>query len=72
MNEIKIYRIKGEIRKKKFFEPMTFIQEVAAVKKNHALQQVYTLMGSRHRAKRNQIIIESIEETPIGESNKEV
>jgi ribosomal protein L20A (L18A) len=67
MSEVKVFRVKGEIRKKQFFEPMVFTQEVAATKEKHAVERVYATMGSRHRAKRNQIAILSIEEIPAAE-----
>ena len=67
MSEVKVFRVKGEIRKKQFFEPMIFTQEIAATKEKHAVERVYAIMGSRHRAKRNQIAIQSIEEVPAGE-----
>jgi ribosomal protein L20A (L18A) len=64
MSEVKVFRVKGEIRKKQFFEPMVFTQDIAATKEKHAVERVYTIMGSRHRAK---IAIQSIEEVPAGE-----
>jgi large subunit ribosomal protein LX len=68
MSENKIYKITGEIMKKHFFEPMTFSKEIAATKESHALEKVYAEMGSRHRAKRFQIKIESIKELTGEES----
>ena len=62
MSEIKIFRVTGEINKQKFFMPMAFSQEIHAAKMEHAVERVYTEMGSRHRAKRNQITIFSVEE----------
>jgi large subunit ribosomal protein LX len=59
---VKHYRIKGEIMKKKFFEPLTFNKLVAANKKEQALEKIMSEMGSRHRAKRYQITIFSVEE----------
>lgn len=59
---VKEFRIRGEIIKEKFFEPLTFNKVVAASKKEHALEKIYSEMGSRHRAKRFQITIHSIEE----------
>jgi large subunit ribosomal protein LX len=58
----KIFRVKGEIMKKHFFEPLTFDKLVSATKKDHAVEKVYSEMGSRHRAKRHQISINSVEE----------
>jgi len=62
MSETKVFRVTGEVNKQKFFIPMTFSQEIRAAKMEHAVEQVYTEMGSRHRAKRNQITIFSVEE----------
>jgi large subunit ribosomal protein LX len=62
LSENKVFRITGEVNKKKFFEPMRFSKEVLASKKEHALEKIYTEIGSRHRAKRKQIIIHNIEE----------
>ena len=58
----KIFRVKGEIMKKHFFEPLTFDKLVSAAKEEHALEKVLSEMGSRHRAKRHQISIHSVEE----------
>ena len=62
MSDSKVYRVTGEINKQKFFIPMAFSQEIRAVKMEHAVERIYTEMGSRHRAKRNQITIFSVEE----------
>ena len=59
---VKVYRVQGEIMKKHFFEPLTFNTVVSAVKQEHAVERVYTELGSRHRAKRNEIKITSISE----------
>lgn len=58
---VKHYRVKGEIMKKKFFEPLTFNKLIAASKEEHAVEQILKEMGSRHRAKRHQITIQSVE-----------
>jgi large subunit ribosomal protein LX len=62
MSMTKIFRVTGEVNKKKFFLPMTFSQEIRAAKMEHAVERIYTEMGSRHRAKRNQITIFKVEE----------
>ncbi len=62
MSETKVFRVTGEVNKQRFFIPMTFSQEIRAAKMEHAVEQVYTEMGSRHRAKRNQITIFGVEE----------
>ena len=62
MSETKVFRVTGELNKKKFFTPMAFSQEIKAAKMEHAVERVYTDMGSHHRAKRSQITIFSVEE----------
>jgi large subunit ribosomal protein LX len=62
MSDRKTFRVKGEIIKQHFFEPMTFNILVVAVKQEHAIEKIYAELGSRHRAKRFQIKIKSIEE----------
>lgn len=58
----KYYRVKGEIMKKKFFEPLTFNKLVASSKKEQAVEKILKELGSRHRAKRHQITIHSVQE----------
>jgi large subunit ribosomal protein LX len=58
----KVFRVKGEINKAHFFEPMTFNKLVTAVKQEHALEKVYSELGSKHRAKRYQIKVHSVEQ----------
>ena len=62
MSEAKVYRVSGRIDKPGLYEPITFKKEIAAVKEAHALEKIYAEMGSRHRAKRFQIKINSVEE----------
>jgi large subunit ribosomal protein LX len=62
MSDKKLFRVKGEIKKQHFFEPMTFNVIIPALKKEHVLQKIYAEFGSRHRAKRFQIFIDIIEE----------
>ncbi len=62
MSETKIFRVSGRIDKPGLYEPFTFNKEIAAAKEAHALEKIYAEMGSRHRAKRFQIKINSIEE----------
>ena len=61
----KVYRVQGEIMKKHFFEPLTFNTLVNAAKEEHAIERIYAEMGSRHRAKRNEVKIESISEEQV-------
>lgn len=61
----KAYRVKGEIMKRHFFEPLTFNKLISAAKEEHAVERIYAEMGSRHRAKRTQIKIQSITEEKV-------
>jgi large subunit ribosomal protein LX len=60
MNEVKAYRITGRIVKPNF--KTKFVREIVAMKQKDALEHIYTNIGSKHRAKRHQIIIDNIEE----------
>ena len=71
MSEVKIFRVTGEIRKPLQFEPMKFRKEIKAAKREHAEERIYAEMGSRHRAKRNQIVILKVEELEAGEASRE-
>ena len=59
--EIKKFLVRGKIVKNPR-EPMRFKKVVKAAKKEHAIEKIYSLMGSRHRAKRRNIIIEEVVE----------
>lgn len=61
MSEVKKFRITGEIRKGKLNIP--FSVEYEALKQEHALQRLYSEMGSRHRARKFEINIANIAET---------
>jgi large subunit ribosomal protein LX len=61
MSEVKIFRITGRIDKAHLFEPIKFRKDIAAAKRNQAIEKIYAEMGSRHRAKRNQIKILEVE-----------
>lgn len=62
MSEIKIYRVIGKIIKPNF--ETRFRKEIRALTPEHALEEIYKLLGSKHRVKRFQIKVESVEETP--------
>ena len=70
MSEVKIFRVTGEIRKPQQFEPMRFSKEIAAAKREHAVERIYAEMGSRHRAKRNQVVILKVDEIEKGEASE--
>lgn len=60
MSEVKIFRITGEIRKPEW--KSSFRKDLRAVKQEDAIDKVYKELGSKHRVKRFQIKITSIEE----------
>jgi len=70
MSDVKIFRVTGEIRKPQQFEPMRFSKEIAAAKREHAVERIYAEMGSRHRAKRNQVVILQVDEVEEGETSE--
>ncbi len=67
MDEIKLYRISGRmmISHDRFPTWNKFSVVVRALSKEHALERVYSELGSRHKLKRYHIKIGSIEEVPI-------
>lgn len=62
MSAVRTFRVTGEIRKPNLLEPMKFTKEIQATKREHALERIYTDVGSRHHAKRYQIRIIQVEE----------
>ncbi|MEM3730155.1 MAG: 50S ribosomal protein L18Ae [Candidatus Bathyarchaeia archaeon] len=65
MSAVKVFRITGEIRKPNL--NTKFKKEVAAVKPEHAIEKIYAELGSKHRVKRFQIKVISVEEVPFQE-----
>jgi len=61
MSEVKRFKITGEI--KKGLSKLPFSVEFNALKKEHALQRLYSEMGSRHRARQFEIKIKDIQES---------
>jgi ribosomal protein L20A (L18A) len=61
MSETNVFRVSGRIDKPGLYEPITFNKEITAAKEAHALEKIYAEMGSRHRAKRFQIKINTVE-----------
>jgi len=61
MSEVKKYKITGEIKKGRSKIP--FSVEFSALKKEHAIQRLYSEMGSRHRARQFEIKIKDIQES---------
>jgi large subunit ribosomal protein LX len=66
-NEIKIFAVKGKmmLSHDKFPEWKKFSLMIRATKKEHAIERVYSELGSKHKLKRYHIKIESVEELPI-------
>jgi large subunit ribosomal protein LX len=62
MSTVKVFRITGEIQKPNL--KTSFRKEVIAIKPEHAVEKVYTELGSKHRVKRFHIKIISVEEVP--------
>ena len=57
---MKVFRVTGEIRKPNLKTP--FAREVLADKPEHAIEQAYAEIGSRHRVKRFHMKILKVEE----------
>jgi large subunit ribosomal protein LX len=57
---MKVFRVTGEIRKPNLKTP--FVKEVLADKSEHAVEKVYTEIGSKHRVKRYHMTISKVEE----------
>jgi large subunit ribosomal protein LX len=60
MSDVKVFRVSGQIAKPNW--KTSFEKEVRALKPEDAVETVYTDLGSRHRAKRFQIRIRTVEE----------
>ncbi|MGD6810810.1 MAG: 50S ribosomal protein L18Ae [Candidatus Bathyarchaeia archaeon] len=67
---MKVFRVTGEINKPNLATP--FAKEVLAEKSEHAVEKVYTEIGSKHRVKRYQIKIAASTEVPADEIENEV
>ncbi|MCD6409357.1 MAG: 50S ribosomal protein L18a [Candidatus Verstraetearchaeota archaeon] len=59
MSEVKTFRISGKMRLSIDWVP--FSKEIRALKEEHALEKLYSLLGSNHKVRRNLIVIEKIE-----------
>ncbi|MCD6470082.1 50S ribosomal protein L18a [Candidatus Bathyarchaeota archaeon] len=62
MSEVKNFRIIGRIEKPNL--KTIFKKEIRALKPEHAIEELYKIIGSKHRVKRFQIKIDRIEEVP--------
>jgi large subunit ribosomal protein LX len=60
MGEVKLFRVSGRITKPNF--KTRFSKEIKALKPEDAVEEVYKILGSKHKVKRFYIKVESIEE----------
>ncbi len=60
MSEVRLYKITGVLRKGG--DNLPFKKEIRAMKKEDAVQHLYSDMGSRHKARKFDITIKSVEE----------
>ncbi|MEM3040951.1 MAG: 50S ribosomal protein L18Ae [Nitrososphaerota archaeon] len=66
MSEVKVYTVKGKIRKPNF--RTSFQKVVRALKPEEAVERIYKDLGSKHRVKRFHITIEEVKEAVPEES----
>jgi large subunit ribosomal protein LX len=57
---MKAFKVTGQINKPNLTTP--FAKEVLADKSEHAVEKVYSELGSRHRVKRHHIKVTNVEE----------
>ncbi|HLN46004.1 MAG: 50S ribosomal protein L18Ae [Chloroflexota bacterium] len=62
---MKVFRVTGEIRKPNLRTP--FVKEILADKADHAVEKVYSEVGSKHRVKRFYMKILKVEEVASDE-----
>ena len=69
MSEVKIFKVRGRmlLSHDRFPEWRDFTLYVRALKKEHALERVYSELGSRHKLKRYHIKIEEVKEASLDE-----
>ncbi len=69
MSEVKTYLVRGKmlLSHDRFPEWRKFEIYVRALKPEHALEKIYSELGSRHKLKRYHIKIEEVKEVPLEE-----
>ncbi len=72
--EVKIYRVEGYMLISHDRNPrwQVFRKEILALKPEHALEKVYSELGSRHKLRRKHIRITSIKEISLEEASDPV
>ncbi|WP_440060173.1 50S ribosomal protein L18Ae [Thermogladius sp. 4427co] len=70
MSEVKIFRIQGRmlISHDRYPTWQKFTKEIRALSKEHAIEKLYSILGSNHKLRRKHIVIEKVEEIPLEES----
>jgi large subunit ribosomal protein LX len=61
MDQVKMFNITGYV--KKGGKKITFTKDVKALKESHALEKIYSEIGSRHKAKRFDIKVTKVQES---------
>jgi len=66
MSEVKLFRVSGRITKPNF--KTSFNKELKALKPEDAVEEVYKILGSKHKVKRFYIKVDNVEEISSEES----
>jgi large subunit ribosomal protein LX len=66
----KVYRVKGKFQMGKAMQPFTV--ELIAMKRGDIEEKIYSDIGSKHKVKRNKILIEEVGEIPPSEATDPV
>lgn len=69
MSEVKVFRVSGRmmLSHDRFPEWRKFTVYVRALKEDHAIEKVYSDLGSRHKLKRYHIKIDEVREVSLEE-----
>ncbi|MEB3860149.1 MAG: 50S ribosomal protein L18a [Desulfurococcales archaeon] len=69
MSEVKVFRVRGEmmLSHDRFPEWRKFEVYVRALREEHALERVYSELGSRHKLRRKHIRIKEVKPVPLEE-----
>lgn len=68
--EVKVFRVEGEmlISPDHYPRRQKFVIDVRALKPEHAIEKIYSELGSRHKLKRSHIKIKKVYEIPLEET----
>ncbi len=69
MGEVRVYLVEGEmlLAHDRIPEWRRFRVYIRALKPEHALERVYSELGSRHKLRRSHIKVSSVREVPLEE-----